>query len=255
MILIKNKNFFVISILVLLLLFACTPQQSQQSTTQVHSSEKSKEKPVEKIILEPILKIISPNDNELLKSSNVTIKLQAENFELVPVGEPIKESQGHIHVWIDSEKKLGPQTTFTFENIISGRHTIVAELVRSDHSSFNPRIIKSITINVESDYVPKPVESQNGTNEFTVEADDKGFYPDRIQAKIGDKVKINFKFRDDSIYFAGLDVKGPFPTIQYKLKSQQPVAAEFTMKEETKITSYWPSSGVKKADLIVEVVK
>ena len=58
-----------------------------------------------------------------------------------------------------------------------------------------------------------------------------------------------------TFYFAGLDVKGPFPTIQYKLKGEQPLTAEFTMKDETKITSYWPSSGVKKADLIVEVVK
>lgn len=38
-----------------------------------------------------------------------------------------------------------------------------------------------------------------------------------------------------TFYFAGLDVKGPFPTIQYKLKGEQPLTAEFTMKDETKI--------------------
>ena len=70
-----------------------------------------------------------------------------------------------------------------------------------------------------------------------------------------EKVTIHFKFRDDSIYFAGLDVKGPFPTIQYKLKGQQPLTAEFVMKEDTKIDSYWPSSGVHKATLNVEAAK
>lgn len=204
---------------------------------------------------EPILKIISPKDNELIKSSKVTVEVKAENFNIVPVGEPVKEGEGHFHVWLGSERKLGPQTSFTFDNIVSGKHTIVAELVKSDHSSLSPKVTKTVTVNVESDYVPKEEMQQVGVSEFTVESDDNGFYPSKVQAKVGDTVKINFKFRDDSIYFAGLDVKGPFSTIQYKLKSPQPVTREFTMKEETKITSWWPASGVKKATLTVEVAK
>ena len=98
-------------------------------------------------------------------------------------------------------------------------------------------------------------ENQVEIKEFSIEADDNGFYPGTIKVKIGDKVKINFKFRDDSIYFAGLDVKGPFEDIKYNLKGEQPVTREFTMKDETKITSWWPASGVKKATLTVEVEK
>ena len=201
--------------------------------------------------------IVSPKDGDLIKNSKVTVELKAENFNLVPVGNTVKDGEGHFHVWLDSERKIGMETIFTFENIVSGKHTVVAELVKSDHSSLNPKITKTITINVQSDYVPK-VEQQlkeAGVSEFTIEADDKDFYPNKLQAKINDKVKINFRFRDDSIYFAGLDVKGPFPTIQYKLNGNQPLTAEFTMKDETKIDSYWPSSGVHKATLIVEVEK
>ena len=66
----------------------------------------------------------------------------------------------HFHVWLDSEKKLGPQTAFTFDKIISGKHTIVAELVKSDHSSLNPKITKTITINVESNYFPEKASSR-----------------------------------------------------------------------------------------------
>ena len=183
----------------------------------------------------------------------MNVELKAENFNIVPVGEPVKKNEGHFHVWLDSEKKLGPQSTFTFENVVSGKHSIVAELVKSDHSSLSPKITKTITINVESDYIPPQPVQQQGVAEFTVEADDRGFYPSAIKAKIGDKVIIHFKFRDDSIYFAGLDVKGPFDDINYKLKGEQPVTREFTMKDETRIVSYWPSSGVKKATLTVEV--
>ncbi len=182
-------------------------------------------------------------------------RIRTDNFNLVPVGQPVKDNDGHFHVWLDSDKRLGPMTSFIFENITSGRHSIVIELVKSDHSSLNPKITKSIGVNVESDYVPQIPVQQRGTTEFAVEADDRGFYPNKIQAKIGDHVKIGFKFRDDSIYYAGLDVKGPFEDIKYKLKGEQPIDRVFVMKGETKIVSYWPSTGVKKAELIVEVVK
>lgn len=248
------SKYFVGALLSLLLvLFACAPQAEQP---KVSPNAKTV---VEKVAVEqkgsPILKIISPKDGELIKSSKISVQLDAENFNLVPVGQPVKEGEGHFHVWLDNEKKLGPDKTFIFENVVSGKHTIVAELVKSNHSSLNPKISQTIIINVESDYVPKPVESENGIREYTVEADDHGFYPSTIKAKIGEKVRINFKFRDDSIYFAGLDVKGPFEDVKYKLKGEQPITREFIMKDETRITSWWPSSGVKKADLIVEIEK
>ena len=203
----------------------------------------------------PQLTIPSPKDNELVKSPKVTVELNAENFKIVPVGEPVKEGEGHFHVWLDSEKRVTTEKTTIFENVVSGKHSIVAELVKSDHSSLAPKVTKTITINIESDYVPPKPEMQQGVAEFTVEADDKDFYPSTIKAKIGDKVKINFKFRDDAIYFAGLDVKGPFEDIKYKLKGEQPISREFVMKDETHIISYWPASGVKKATLTVEVAK
>ena len=158
-------------------------------------------------------------------------------------------------MWLDSDKKITVDNIVTFENVVSGKHTIVAELLKSDHSSLSPKVTQTITINVESDYVPPKLEPQQGIAEFTVEADDNGFYPNKIQAKVGDKVRINFKFRDNAIYFAGLDVKGPFEDIKYKLKGEQPISREFAMKDETKITSWWPASGVKKATLTVEVAK
>ena len=249
---------FVISMLVLV--FACAPQQPEQPTSKMPVPEAGNENVVEKIAVEepkksPILTIISPKGSEVIKNSKVTVELKAENFNLVPVGEPVKDGEGHFHVWLDSERKLGSQTAFTFENVVSGRHSIVAELVKSDHSSLSPKVTKSIDINVESDYAAPKAEVQHGIAEFTVESDDKGFYPGTVKAKIGDKVIIHFKFRDDSIYFAGLDVKGPFQDINYKLKGEQPVTREFTMKDETRITSWWPAAGVKKATLTIEVAK
>ncbi len=255
------KKYFIGIVLLLILLNACEQQTAEKLQTQdVEKQSEVKTQNAEATptseVKNPSLTILYPKDGDLIKASKVIVDLKADNFNIVPVGSPVKDNEGHFHVWLDSEKKLGPQTSFTFENIVSGKHTIVAELVKSDHSSLNPKVTKTITINVESDFVPKVEEKlQSNTREYTIEADDNGFYPSTIKAKVGDEVIIHFKFRDDSIYFAGLDVKGPFPDIKYKLRGQQPVTANFTMLEETKITSWWPSSGVKKAMLTVQVEK
>lgn len=248
----KCRNLIAALILIIVLAVSCTTQQHEQKGANLASPLAEKKDIKLKI---PSLNIISPSDGSTIKSPNVTVKVQAENFELVPIGSPVKNNEGHVHVWLDSDRKLGPQTEFTFENVGSGRHSIVAELVKSDHYSLSPKVTKTIAVNVDSGVVQKQEPAtQEGSREFVVEADDYGFYPPKIAAKVGDNVKINFKFRDGSIYYAGLDIKGPFPTVKYKLKGEQPITAEFKMEGETKITSYWPSSGVKKADLIVEVI-
>ena len=254
----KSGHFFGLAMLLVITLYACAPEPPSQQLPKPASTNApayEPEKTVENQKENPAIKIISPKEEDLIKNSKVIVQVDAENFKIVPIGEPVKTGEGHFHVWLDSDKKVTTEKSVTFENVVSGKHSIVAEIVKSDHSSLSPKVASTITINVESDYVPKPVEAEAGIREYTAEADDHGFYPSTIKAKIGEKVRINFKFKDDSIYFAGLDVKGPFPTIQYKLKGEQPITREFTMKDETKIDSYWPSSGVHKATLMVEVEK
>lgn len=86
------------------------------------------------------------------------------------------------------------------------------------------------------------------TESFTVEADDSGFYPATIKVTKGDTVKITFKVRTDNVYFGGLRiisgdlfntgalVPGGSNTVQFKATSN------------VTFSSYWPSSGVHKAD-------
>ncbi|MEK6946867.1 MAG: hypothetical protein AABX32_04635 [Nanoarchaeota archaeon] len=206
-------------------------------------------------MLPPSILILSPKENQLIKNSTVNVKVYADNFRIVPIGSPVKNGEGHFQVWLDSDGKIGAYNNFTFENVSSGRHSIVAELVMSNHSSLNPRIIKTISINVESDAVLKVGIQQPGVEEFAVESDDFGFYPNSLTARINDTVIIDFRFRNATMYFAGIDIQGPFPTVKYRHGGKQPITAEFVMKGDTKITSYWPSTGIKKADLMVNAEK
>ena len=89
--------------------------------------------------------------------------------------------------------------------------------------------------------------------EFKVEADDIGFYPQNVLSVAkGSKVVIHFIVRETNVYYGGLDFRSP----KFKTPSVKPggtTSVEFTADEPFTITSYWPASGVKKADLNVEV--
>lgn len=219
-------------------------------TTKIDATEEPDE-----IKPEPSIKIISPKDLQLIKNSTIIVEVEAENFRIVPLESPARNGEGHFHVWLNGEKKVSQEKILVFENVAPAQHSITAELVKSNHSSLTPKVAKTITINVQYETLPKLEQNATALSEYYIEADDDGFYPGKIRARLSNKVVIHFKFRDHLIYFAGLDIRGPFEDVKYQTGGQQPVSRNFTMKGETKIVSYWPSSGVKKAELTVEVEK
>lgn len=91
------------------------------------------------------------------------------------------------------------------------------------------------------------------TQEFKLEADDFGFYPSSsITASKGAKVKIIFAVRPTGVYYGGLD----FRSSKFSSKNARPgesTDVEFVADESFTVTSYWPLSGVKKAEMKVEV--
>ena len=196
----------------------------------------------------PSLEIAYPKDGQSIKGSNITIELEA-NYTING------KKTMYFSVWLDSEKKIINENKISFYEVFPGRHSITAELLDASYSSLNPKVIKTITVNVEPEIAAQEVMKEASLSEYAIEADDHGFYPNLIHAKIGNKVVINFNFRDSLIYFAGLDVYGPFPDIKYRVKGEQPITRNFTMTEETIIKSFWPSTGIKKAQLTIEVEK
>src|SRR3989338_5276245 len=112
----------------MVLVFACA-QQSQEQTPTQKTPALDADKVVEKVVVSeqnPSLKIISPKDSELVKDSKIAVIVQPENFKVVPIESPVKAGEGHFHIWLDSGKKVTTASTVTFENIVSGRHQIVA---------------------------------------------------------------------------------------------------------------------------------
>lgn len=121
----------------------------EKSNTKVPVSEPEKEV-IQKII--PILKIISVSNENSIKNNRISIELKAEKFEIVPRDSPTRENEGHYHVWVDDRKQEVFDNKAIFDDVSSGQHTITAELVKSDHSSLNPQIAQ--TISVEFNFEP-----------------------------------------------------------------------------------------------------
>lgn len=97
------------------------------------------------------------------------------------------------------------------------------------------------------------------TRELTITADDDSFYynrepTDSISAKFGEKLRITFRTLTSNVYYAGLDFKSEeFGIDTGKVGPGDETEVEITVDKEGTITSYWPSSGVKKADLAVKI--
>jgi hypothetical protein len=93
----------------------------------------------------------------------------------------------------------------------------------------------------------KEQSTQPQAFEFTLEADDFGFYPQStIEVPKGAKVKITFVVRNSNVYYGGLDFRSPkFETRQ--VRPGEKTTVEFVADESFTFTSYWPLSGVQKA--------
>jgi len=89
--------------------------------------------------------------------------------------------------------------------------------------------------------------SQPEFQEYVVEADDLGLYPKEINLSKGENVRIIFKVRSEKVYYGGLDFRSSIWGDTGTVLPGNETSVEFTADASFTYTSYWPTSGVKKA--------
>jgi len=102
-----------------------------------------------------------------------------------------------------------------------------------------------------------PPEAPSPIKEFSIEADDRGFYISgsdvaSISSSSGKKLKLTFNVKSAGVYYGGLDFRG----CGFKTGRVSPggsTTVEFSPTSTCTVTSYWPSSGVVKDSLQVVV--
>ena len=100
----------------------------------------------------------------------------------------------------------------------------------------------------QSNVQPESPSAKTNVQELTLEADDKGFYPEnKITVEKDKTARVTFRVRTSNVYYGGLQIKGTlFNTGDIRPGSSKTV--EFVATSDSTFASYWPSSGVKKAD-------
>jgi hypothetical protein len=97
------------------------------------------------------LSIISPTPGAVVHGTSVVIKVKLENARIVPrTTTQVTPTTGHIHIAVDGRTiALYAGAQYTVTGLTKGQHLISAEFVEANHIPFDPRIITTVTIDVQ----------------------------------------------------------------------------------------------------------
>jgi len=104
---------------------------------------------------------------------------------------------------------------------------------------------------------PQPYPFTPTIREVSLEADDKGFYQgasriDSLTFQKDTKIKMTLNVNIKNVYYGGLDFRG-CGTSSSRTQPGESTSLQFTADKPCTISSYWPLSNVKKADLQILV--
>lgn len=118
-------------------------------------------------------------------------------------------------------------------------------------------VVKPVTITQQAAAAPAEQPAQTAAQEFSLEADDAGYYMNgakvtSIDVKKDSKAKITFQVRTTNVAFGGLDFRSTqFNIDTKKVEPGESSTVEFTADKSGTIISHWPSSNIPKASLQV----
>jgi plastocyanin len=166
----------------------------------------------------PGMVILSPRDNSIVQGSDVTISVQASNFNLVEkLGQSNTPREGHLHYFMDVD---APTTagkpavtaagtyaatasdTYTWKNVSPGQHTFSAELINNDHTPLSPPVVSKITVTVAGAQATSTATSPAvGSQTAIINLIAKGMAFDKptLSVPAGASVTINFDNQDAGI--------------------------------------------------------
>ncbi len=125
----------------------------------------------------PSLQIISPTENQKVESDKITVSWKLTGFTLVDYANNPRNKfgQGHLHLWLDesapsaaNSTKITTGNSYTFENVKSGKHTLVVELQNNDHSSLKPPVKQTIHFETVAPVFVNPKLPQNDVTLFLI---------------------------------------------------------------------------------------
>ncbi len=242
-------------IMLLLFLFACTKTQVPQAAINQENGIPVEEQRYEEPLNVQIKTVSSPDKVELGQTFNITWRIESNKNLSIPHtaihygASSVPYTQSAADYRFASKVLSGTiPALFTTEFAIETYGTIYfrahAIIDGKDYWSDEKLLIVN---------APKAQEATPQIKQFVIETDDDAFYPaGPITVKKGERVYIDFIARKENIYYGGIQVKSKYFDTG-KINKGEKASVDFVAFDSFTITSYWPASGVRKADLNVIV--
>jgi hypothetical protein len=116
------------------------------------------------------IKITHPTEGDTVSAGAFQVNVDVSNFVLLDkLGQANVPHQGHIHYFLDVDAPTTPgqpaiptsgtwaatpDTSYIFENVLVGTHTVSAELVNNDHTPLNPPVVSKVTFSATAGGLP-----------------------------------------------------------------------------------------------------
>jgi hypothetical protein len=96
------------------------------------------------------LAIEAPHDGQVVKGSNLTLKVDLTGAKVVPATTTkITPDQGHLHVILDGKLiSMNYGLSEKLPKMAAGTHLVQVEFVASDHLPFDPRVMTQAAFQV-----------------------------------------------------------------------------------------------------------
>ena len=112
--------------------------------------------------MNPRVTILQPQNGAIGRAGSITIDVSVSNLNLVDkLGQTNVPGEGHIHYFLDVTPPTTPgqpavtaqgtyaataATTYTWQNVPVGLHTLSVELVNNDHTPLNPPVVSQVQV-------------------------------------------------------------------------------------------------------------
>ncbi|MDD1750237.1 MAG: PQQ-binding-like beta-propeller repeat protein [Methanothrix sp.] len=110
----------------------------------------------------PRITITQPTNGAITRAGSITVNVSVSNLNLVDkLGQVNVPGEGHIHYFLDVTPPTTPgqpavtgpgtyaataDTTYTWQNVPVGLHTLSVELVNNDHTPLSPAVVTQIQV-------------------------------------------------------------------------------------------------------------
>lgn len=102
---------------------------------------------------DPSLVIVIPAEGATVCGDPLTVEVDVQDFELVPLtdGERVSPGTGHVDVFLNGQSAtMVSEQTFELDGVQDGEWQLKCELVNADHTALEPYVADLVYVTVDA---------------------------------------------------------------------------------------------------------